>query len=198
MIGIVDNTRNVRHTNMVDILFYTTVSILCLIAPIFLRVAGSFSLDRKVACITMRLFFLKVLTIRLYFHEDGVMISLNGKQGKPITVKREDRKKRGIFHPYIQMIRIKEIDLNVYASGEPSALSLSLSSILSAITAFLEYLKGIRLLDRSKVTILPSYISDQTTVNFSISFFTSPAQILAALVHTKEGKGLWKKKRSEI
>ena len=181
-----------------DIFFYLILSLLFTVTPLFVKAEGSFSADRKLLYLTLRFFTIKVITIRIFFDEDGPVISVNGKKGTVIHSKHKKKKKKHtVLEMYPQLIHIKEMKISAYTGGEITALSLAVGSILMFAEEGMYYLKRNGLLDKGTVRLLPCYIGERTTVNFSITLFTSIAQIFGMLVHTKKGRNYGKRSNRE-
>ena len=169
---------------MVDFFFYLCIVILFLLLPIPISAKGSFSLDRRVLTVKIKLFGIKIASINLLLSQEGVFVSLNGKKGKEI--KNKKKKKPFSFHP-LSAIVIKQLKITICAGGEAGGVSLALGSIKILLYNFVSYLKTNGRLDDGKIRIKPCYTSDTTTVNFSTRFFSSFAMAASAFIHTKDG-----------
>lgn len=108
------------------------------------------------------------------------MLSHKDKERKG---KEKKRRKANLFFA----LYFREIILTAYIGGDPQSVSLFLGGALISLDAALEYLDKIGRLDERKVRILPCYVGNQSTVNFSISVFSSIALLLSTLAHTTEG-----------
>ena len=158
-----------------------------LLLPISVNVRGTADLDKQVMCLTFRLFRIKILSVKLYFAPDGIYCSLNGKPGKLIRSKEEEKgKKRLKVNPFAA-IKIRFLDLSFAMGGDPLTLSYVLGSIMTTLDSVLSYLQLKQILDRAKVRVVPRFTGSVATVNFSIRLFTSLSMILAAFTHTTRG-----------
>ena len=172
------------------ILFWTVVSLLITLAPFVFRVDGNFCLRKKTAFVCVRFFRSRVFSLLLFFAPDGVYYSIYGKKGKPIGEKKKSKsKKKKISVPFsVESLKFTDISVKCYIGGETDSVNCTCGALLAFIGSAMDTLEKRGLLDRGNLLVLPSYVSNQTTVNFSICVFTSIAKILSSFVHTKSGE----------
>ena len=172
-----------------------------LLLPISVTAEGTYSYDRSIAFIIIKLYGVKVFTIKVYFNnEEGVFISLNGKKGKRLGEGKRKHKKPPREINYLSLLScvyLSKVDIALYIGGEPQSISLLLGSIRILLDSILALINARRPLDSSRIRLLPCFHSDPVTAKFSITLFTSPALILFALAHTMLGERKCKIKRSE-
>ena len=172
-----------------DFFFYSVLLLLLFLCPISVRSEGSFWLEKRLSVLSVRLFFIKILNIKLLFSEDGLYLSLNGKKGRSIPESSSEKKEKKIsLTAFLDAIHVKNAMLTVYAGGDAASLSILLASMKESFGSVMGYLTERKRLDKCRITILPCYLNDQTTVNFSISLFSCAALILFVLAHTKKGE----------
>ena len=164
---------------------------MALIFPFFVSVDGAFCSDRQLFFAVIKLYGIKVLSIKIFFDKkEGIMLSLNGGKGKTISKKSNKKKKGGKNRnllPLLGALYFTKIDLTLYAGGAPERVSLFLGALQVAVERFLAALP--RIPDICRIEILPCYVNDQATAKFSIRFFTSLALFLYGFAHTtKEEK----------
>ena len=167
--------------------FFALVALTALLIPIFVSADGAFSLDRKLFFVSIKVYGIRMLSIKVFFDEKaGILVSVNGKNGKPLSMKEKKKQqgKKKNYLPLITALYFTKADITVYAGGEPRRVSLMLAFLQMITETFLSLLP--RSPDVSRVTMLPCYTGDQTTVKFSIKLFTSVLVILFALAHTRK------------
>ncbi|MBO4479869.1 MAG: hypothetical protein J5774_05840 [Clostridia bacterium] len=168
--------------------FYAVVVFAAFLLPFFVSADGAFSLDRKVFFVTIKLYGLKILSLKVFFDEkEGVVVSVNGKKGKPVGKERSGKKgtKRN-YLPMLNALIFTKIDLTLYVGGDPQKVSLGLAAARLVAEGMIGFLP--RHPDEARVEVLPCYVNDQATAKFSIRFFTSAALILYGLAHTIKGE----------
>lgn len=173
---------------------------MALLLPIFIGVDGAFSVDRKLLFFIVRIFGLKILTIKFYFDEnDGILISLNGRKGKPISKKKTKGKSGKWKRDYTSLLSaltFTKIDFVVYAGGDAESISLFMGALNVVMQNVLSTLEKVP--EECKILILPCYVNDQVTVKFSIRFFSSVVVMLFALAHTTKGENYAKRSDREL
>ena len=171
-----------------DFFFYAVLFLLFLLLPLSVQSEGSFWLEKRICLLSIKIFSIRILRIRLLFSEEGITISLNGKKGKTIgkSDKNEKKNKRS-SSALLKAIYLRNLTLSIYAGGDAANLSLFLAMLKKSILSGIKFLKSQKRADRCKITVLPCYVNDHTTVNFSISLFTCGALLMAALPHTNKG-----------
>ena len=173
---------------MVDIFLYAISALLIILLPIFVRVEGAFSFERRLFFVSLRLYGIRILSVIIYFDQEGeIFLSLNGKKAKPIIRKSEERKDKADFLPLLEAIYLNEADLSLYVGGTPQSLSLILGALQIILNDLILSANARSPVEYCRIRVLPCYVNDQISANFSISLFTSPVLILAALMHTKKG-----------
>ncbi len=169
--------------------------------PISVSTEGAYSYDRRIAFIIIKLYGVKLFTIKVYFNkEEGVFISLNGKKGKRLGEGKPKRKKPTREINYLALLSgvyLTKVDIALYIGGEPQSISLLLGSIRILLDTIVALINLRRPLDSSRIRLLPCFHSDPVSAKFSITLFTSPVLILFALAHTILGERKCKIKRSE-
>ena len=170
-----------------DFFFYSVIALLIILFPFYVTVRGSIDVDRRIVGARIKLFGIKLLSIKVFFSDDGVFISINGKKGKELKTKRSDNNKKMRFDP-VAAVRIRSLSLSVSVAGDPSALSFALGSALSALSAALAFLECRGVLDKARLRVIPRYSGGAMAVNFSISLFFSVAMLFGGLIHTTRGE----------
>lgn len=165
--------------------FWTVLVFLILLCPIFCAADCRFSLEKRILSVTLRLFGLKILYGKVFFDKNGLFFSIYGRKGKPILPK--ERKSGSGISFDLRALHFSSITVDIYAGGDLSAATYSLSAIIVALDAAMRYLESERLLDHASLRVLPCYINAQSAVNLSIRLFTSPIKFLSSFIHTKKG-----------
>ena len=165
-------------------LFWSILGFLILLFPFYAEITGHFSLPRKILILSVRLFGIKTVTLKIFFSEDGVYFSAFGKRGRPLIFK--DKKTSVPFD--IRALHFTSIKVRIYAGGETDATTYLLASLAEIFDVGMRYLREERVLDAGEVLILPCYVNKQSSVNLSMRFFTSIAMFFACFFHTKKGE----------
>ena len=149
---------------------------------------GSFSADRRCMFLRIRIYGIKVLSLKLYFDPDrGVFLSVNGKEGKLIGANGGGSGGNFDYMPLVYSLYPTKVEIGIYAGGDPLVISMFLGTVRVAIENLLNVIDRYRAIDERRIRVYPCFVNDQTSVNFSIRFFTSLTLIMQALVHTKIG-----------
>ena len=147
-------------------------------------------MDRKVFFVSIKLYGVRILSLKVFLDEkEGIVLSVNGKNGKPISQKQSKGKENGKKRNYLPMIAaltFTEIDIGLYVGGEPQRVSLTLAATERLLRAMLAMLPNPP--DECRVEVLPCYVNSQATAKFSIKLFTSVMVILFYLAHTTKGE----------
>ncbi|MCR4725678.1 MAG: hypothetical protein K5753_00435 [Clostridia bacterium] len=176
-------------------LFTIVLTLLILLAPFVFRVDGDFCLQKKTAFVAVRFFRVRVFSLLLYFSDDGVYYSIYGKKGKKFGSERRKKKKKTIKLPFsLDSIRFADISVKIYLGGDAETLAYSCGAAATLTGEILDFLEKRKLLDKGKILVLPCFSSNQTTVNFSICFFTSIVKLLSSIVHTNDGENYAKRR----
>ncbi len=160
-----------------------------IVLPIFVGVDGAFSVDRKLLFFVVKLFGVKILAIKLFFDEkEGILLSLNGKKGKPISTKQSEQtdKPKRDYTSLLSALTFTKTDVCVYVGGAAQTISLIMGFFNVLTESLVSALK--KPPEDCRIVLLPCYVNDQATVKFSIRFFTSVAVMLFALAHTTKGE----------
>ncbi len=171
-----------------DVFFYALLALLIIILPVFVRIEGAFSFERRLFFLTFRLYGMRILSIILYVDKEGEpYLSIGGKKGKPILSQKEKPKKKVNFLAILSAIYLTKADISLYVGGAPQRVSL----LLGMVEIFLEdIIAGANArfpVESCRIRALPCYVNDQFSAKFSISLFTSPVLILDAFTHTRKG-----------
>ena len=165
--------------------FYALLLFILLLLPIFVRVDGGFSYDRKLAFIRIKIYGIKVLTLKFCFDEEkGVYLSVNGRPGKPFEIKRKKGKVDRDYRAFLYTIYFTNVELDAYVGGAPDRISLAVCSMRFLLDEILSLINALDRIDFARFRILPCYVDDPITVRFSITLFSVPALILYAFAHT--------------
>ena len=85
--------------------FYALIVFAALLLPIFVSAEGAFSLDRKVFFVSIKLYGVRILSLKVFLDEkEGIVLSVNGKNGKPLSQKQSKGKENGKKRNYLPMI----------------------------------------------------------------------------------------------
>lgn len=168
--------------------FYCVVAFAVLLLPFFIGVEGAFSPDRRLFFVVIRLYGVRIVSLKIFFDEkQGISVSVNGRTGK--TIAKRSNKKEGApsksYFPLLYALIFTEIDLTLYVGGEAGRVSLYIAALDLVFEQALSVLP--RRPDKCRIEVLPCYVNDRVTVNFSIRFFTAIAPLLFAFAHTKRG-----------
>ena len=172
---------------MVDLFFYLLFILLFLLLPIFIKAEGTFRPDKRVLYISIKWLGIKLLSIRVFLSDD-IYISINKNKAKMLSKKKKHGKNSAILPFLFTAIHINDLNVSVYTSGDPSSLSIAISTCLQIINSFIGYLKNHNRLDKSKVLILPCYLNEQATVNFSICVYSCIALVIFSFAYTIWGE----------
>ena len=142
-------------------------------------------MDKKLIFIKIRLFFVKIIALKVYFAPDGLYYSINGKKGKPIRPKEKTEGKKFPFD--IHALHVTNMEVRVYTGGSLVGVTYLCAALLQMLYAAERYLSAENVLDRADLRVLPCFVNEQATVYFSIKLFTSIAKFLLSLIHTKKG-----------
>ena len=149
---------------------------------------GAFSYDKKIAFVRIKLYGIKVVTLKFFFDEkNGVYLSVNGREGHPFPKKKKEKKKKMDYKSIINALYFTNADVGIYAGGSPESTSLILAAIRLIIGEILAAAKASGRLDFYRLRVFPCYVGEPISVKFSISLFTAPVLILQALAHTTNG-----------
>lgn len=170
-----------------DFFFYTVIILLFLLFPIPIGGQGTFDADRRIICVKLKAFFIKIISLKLYFAEGAVYLSLNGKKGKMLSLKKKSKSSSLRFDPFAA-IRIRFLTISLAIGGDPLVLSYTLGSMLGILSSLLSYAEDRGILDQATLRVIPALSDRSATVNFSIKLFTSIAMLLGAFGHTKRGE----------
>ena len=165
--------------------FWSVVVLLILLCPIFIEADFRFSLEKRIISFTFRLFAVKVLYGKVFFDKSGLYFSLYGRRGKAVIPKQGKRGSSISFD--IRALHFSSVTVDVYAGGDLFAATYVLSALIAVMDAAMRYLESERLLDHASVRVMPCYINEQSSVNLSIRFFTSPIKFLSSFIHTTKG-----------
>lgn len=173
---------------MVGFFFYAVIGLAALLLPVFVGADGAFSLDRKMFFLSIRLYGVRILSLKVFLDEkEGILLSVNGKKGKPLSKRSGDGKeKKRNYLPMLSALIFTEIDIVLYVGGEPQTVSLTLAAIERVLFCAIELLP--RRPDDCRVEVLPCYVNSQATVKFSIKLFTSIILLLFHFAHTIKGE----------
>ena len=169
-----------------DFFFYGVIGILFFLLPLFFSAEGTFRLENQTGVLFLKVLGIRVLRIRILLSEEGFFLSLNGKKGKKLP-RKKNKKSEIEFSPF-DAIRIRSLDLSIYAGGSPEKVSMILGGIKSGTETFLSYLSATKRVDDWRVRVFPCYTDERGTVNFSIRLFTTVAFLLSAFTHTGKGE----------
>jgi len=170
----------------VDFFLYALLPLLLLLLPLSLGVQGTFHFDKRVLFLVIRLYGVRIVFLTVYLSDQGVLISLNGKKGRPFTLAAE-KPRRITFDPLVAL-RIRSLDLVLTVKGEPLTLSSALGATMTTISVFLSYLESRGILERASLRVMPRYSGGPSAVNFSIKILTSAAMLIGGLSHTTRGE----------
>ena len=156
--------------------------------PIFIRIEGGISLDKKTAFIMISLYGIRMITLRLFLDkEQGLLISLNGRKGRAMSTEKKRGMPKKDYLPLLYSLFFTEVKVSLYVGGDVQGVSLILGAINVFSEQVIRLLTALRRIDNIKIRFLPCYVNDQGSVNFSIRLFTSIALILYGLAHTRKG-----------
>ena len=173
---------------MVEFFFYAIIAFVLLLLPIFISAEGAFSVGRKVVFLRLKLYGIKVITLKIFLDEkEGLLLSINGRKAKGLSKKEKKSKPKRDYLPLLRALYFTNADIAVYAGGEPEGISLFLASLQILLNRALS--EGVRFgrMDRYKMRFYPCYVGEPFAVKFSISLFSAPALIFYALAHTTKG-----------
>ena len=171
-----------------DFFFYAILILLIFLLPIAVRAEGYYRLEKRVLTLFIYLFGCRIARIKLYFTEEEIFLSLNGKKGNRIIPKNDTSKRMRIsLDGLLAAIHIRTFELSLYAGGDPSALCMTLATLSTLLHEGARYLRRRNRLDACRIRILPCDKEERLAVNFSISLFTSPALVIYAVAHTIKG-----------
>ena len=170
-----------------DFFFYLAISLTVLLLPIFVSAEGAFDLDRRYLSVNLRLFGIKILSVKVYFSDDGAHLSINGGKGKPFA-KKQKKSKIPIKVDPIRMIRIRTLSLTLSVGGHPTTVSYALGAALSSLSGAFAYLEEQGVLDKATIRVVPHFSGESAKVIFSTKIFTSIAMVLSGLSHTTRGE----------
>ena len=169
--------------------FYFVLVFTALLLPFYIGVDGAFSPDRRLFFVVIRLYGVKIVSLKVFFDKDGeILLSVNGKKGKAISKRSNDKKAKPSrnYLPLLNALIFTKIELTVYAGGEPERVSVFLAALSLVFEQAMRAFP--RRPDNCRIVALPCYVSDQATAKFSIRFFTAAAPLLFAFAHTTKGE----------
>ena len=171
-----------------DFFFIFSVCILVLLLPVSVGGRGVFDVDKRILSLVIRLYRIKVFTLKLYFSDEGIFLSFNGKKGRLFNKKKKEKGKNRPTFDILNAIRIRSLTLTVSIAGDPFILSCSLASSFAALSAVISALGSRGFLDHARIRLLPRAVGKAATVDFSISMITSFAMLFCGFSHTTNGE----------
>ena len=171
-----------------DFFFIFSVCILVLLLPVSVGGRGVFDVDKRILSVVIRLYGIKVFTLKLYFSDEGIFLSFNGKKGRLLIKKKKEKGENRPTFDILNAIRIRSLTLTASIAGDPFVLSCSLASSFAALSAVISALESRGVLDHARIRLFPRAAGKAATVDFSISLITSLAMLVGGFNHTINGE----------